>query len=45
MSVKCPRCSEGRMKGVVKKAYAYGARLSYRGSVLKCDTCDHKEVF
>jgi hypothetical protein len=45
MTVKCPNCKEGSLSGKVRKKVAYGRKISYRGSVLKCDTCDHQEVF
>lgn len=45
MTVKCPNCKEGTLSGKVRKRFAYGSKISYRGSVLYCNVCEHKEVF
>jgi len=41
---KCPNCKDGVLSGKERKRTGYG-KVSYRGSVLHCNICEHKEVF
>lgn len=46
MTVKCPACPDGKLNAIkIKQGSSYASRVSYKGSVLGCDTCGHKEVF